>query len=80
MIDKSSKRFPQKRFFPSMGGVILGLIFGVSALLNLTEHTSPFWIPFDVILCVMTFGLAAANIVGLVVVKHRKSPRTRDFT
>ncbi len=56
-----------------MSGVFLGLILGVLALV--TEHTSPFWITFDVILGVMTFGFAAAIIVGLAVIKHRGSPK-----
>jgi len=73
MNGKSSKEPSKKRSFPSMSGVFLGLILGVLTLV--TEHTSPFWITFNVILSVMTFGFAAANIVGLAVVKHLRSPR-----
>ncbi len=73
MNGMSSKEPPKKRSFPSMSGVFLGLMLGVVALI--TEHTSPFWITFDAIISVMTFGFAAANIVGLAVIKHRRSPR-----
>ena len=44
----SSKEPSKKRSFPSMSGVFLGLILGVLTLV--TEHTSPFWITFNVIL------------------------------
>jgi hypothetical protein len=73
MNGMSSKEPSKKRSFPSMNGVFLGLNLGVVALI--TEHTSPFWITVDVILGVMTFGFAAANVVGLAVVKYRGSPK-----
>lgn len=73
MNGKPSKEPSKKRSFPSVSGVFLGLLLGAVTLV--TEHTSPIWITFNVILGVITFGFAAANIVGLAVVKHRRSPR-----
>jgi hypothetical protein len=73
MNDKLSKKPVRRRSFPSISGVFLGLILGVLALF--TEHTSPFWITFNVILMVMTFGFATANVIGLAVVKYRRSLR-----
>ncbi|MBT2537489.1 hypothetical protein [Arthrobacter sp. ISL-69] len=73
MNDKLSNKPVKRRSFPSISGVFLGLIFGVLALF--TEHTSPFWITFNIILIVVTFGFAAANVIGLAVVKYRRSSR-----
>ncbi|MDQ0867429.1 hypothetical protein QF036_005080 [Arthrobacter globiformis] len=71
MNRKLSNRTLKRRSFPSISGLFLGLFLGVTALL--TEHTSPFWITFNVILIVVMFGFAAANLIGLVVVRYRKS-------
>jgi F0F1-type ATP synthase assembly protein I len=74
MNDKPVKR----RFFPSLSGVFLGLILGVLAIF--TEHTSPFWITFNSILIVVMLGFAAANVIGLAVVKYRRSSKAHQST
>ncbi len=71
MNSKSGNATLKRRSFPSIRGVFLGLILGVAALF--TEHTSPFWMTFNVILIVVTFGFAAANLIGLAAGKHGKS-------
>lgn len=76
MNDKLSRKPVRRRSFPSIRGVFLGIILGVLALF--TEHSSPFWVTFNLILLVMTFGFAAANVIGLAVVKHRGSVRADE--
>jgi hypothetical protein len=65
--DKSVKR----RSFPTIPGIFVGLITGAVALFN--EFSEPFWITFNAVLIVVAFGFAAANLVGLVVLKYRRS-------
>lgn len=67
MRDKPIKR----RFFPAIEGVFAGLIPGVFTLF-LDVH-EPFWVTFKVVLLVVAFGIAAANLIGLAVVKFRRS-------
>ncbi|MFE4227303.1 hypothetical protein ACFRJ8_05400 [Arthrobacter sp. NPDC056886] len=63
----------EKRFFPSVGGVVAGLVPGIFALF--TDVSQPFWIFFKVILVAAALGFAAANMIGLAVVKHRRSTK-----
>jgi hypothetical protein len=57
--------------FPSVAGVFAGLIPGVFALFN--NVSAPFWVTFNLILIVVAFGFAAANLIGLAVVRSRRS-------
>lgn len=64
---KSQKWLP----FPTIAGVFAGLIPGVSAVF--TDVSQPFWVVVKAILLVVAFGFAAANLIGLAVVKYRRS-------
>lgn len=57
--------------FPTIAGVFAGLIPGVSAVF--TDVSQPFWVTVKVILLVLAFGFAAANLIGLAVVSYRRS-------
>lgn len=61
----------KRRFFPSLDGVFAGLIPGVFALFN--NVSEPFWVTFNLILIVVALGFAAANLIGLVIVRNRRS-------
>lgn len=56
--------------FPTIPGIFAGLIPGVSAAF--TEVSQPFWVTVKVILLLLAFGFAAANLVGLAVVRYRR--------
>lgn len=71
MKDEIKKRPEKRQWFPSVGGLVAGLIPGVAALFNV--FSSPFWITFNVVLIVMALGFAAANLIGLVVVWYRRT-------
>jgi hypothetical protein len=60
--------------FPTIVGVFAGLIPGVSAVF--TDVSQPFWVAVKVILLVLAFGFAAANLIGLAVGTYRRSRRT----
>jgi hypothetical protein len=64
----------KRRELPSIAGIVGGLIPGVAALFN--EFSSPFWITFNVVVIVLAFGFATANLIGLVVLKYRRSSGT----
>lgn len=57
--------------FPSVSGIFAGLIPGVVALFS--EVSQPFWVMFKIIFLTVAFGLAAANLIGLAVIKYRSS-------
>lgn len=57
--------------FPTIPGVFAGLIPGVSGVF--TEVSQPFWVMVKVITLLLAFGFAAANLVGLAVVRYRRS-------
>jgi uncharacterized membrane protein YdbT with pleckstrin-like domain len=61
----------KRRFFPSWGGVFAGLIPGVFSLFH--NFSTPFWVTYNLILIVVAFGFAAANLIGLAVVRSRRS-------
>jgi hypothetical protein len=73
MNDETKAGPEKKRWFPSIPGVLGGLVPGVAALFN--EFSSPFWITFNVVVIVLAFGFAAANPIGLVVIWHRRTSR-----
>ncbi|RAX15741.1 hypothetical protein DC347_16315 [Pseudarthrobacter sp. AG30] len=68
----------KKHWFPSVAGIIGGLIPGVAALFN--QFSSPFWITLNIVVIVLAFGFVVANVIGLAVVRYRKSsnPGTHD--
>lgn len=59
--------------FPTAGGVIAGLIPGLFALF--TDVSQPFWVTLKIVLVVVAFGIAAANLIGLVIVRLRRSTK-----
>jgi hypothetical protein len=61
----------KRRFFPSWGGVFAGLIPGVAALSH--EVSDPFWVTYNLILVVVALAFAAANLIGLAVVRNPRS-------
>lgn len=66
----------KERGFPSIAGIVVGLVTGTVALF--TPVSQPFWVTFKVVLVVLTIGYAAANLVGLLVLKYRQSPEDRE--
>jgi len=67
----------KKSWFPSVAGVVGGVVPGVAALFS--NVLSPFWITWNVIIVVVAFGFAAANFVGLIVRwNRRRNGRARD--
>jgi hypothetical protein len=40
---------------------------------------SPFWITFNIVVLVLALGFAAANVIGLAVVKYRSSPNPNAY-
>lgn len=73
-MDDEMKAGPEKkRWFPSVPGIVGGLIPGVAALFN--EFSSPFWITFNIVIIVVALGFATANLIGLVVLWYRLKPR-----
>lgn len=65
--NKPGKRLP----FPTISGLFAGLIPGVSGVF--TDVTQPFWVIVKVIVLVLAFGFAAANLIGLAVVWYRRT-------
>lgn len=62
--------------FPTVLGFVGGVITGTSAVFN--DAYQPFWVALKVTIIVASFGFAAANLIGLVVVRHRRSSRGGD--
>ena len=62
--------------FPTVLGFVGGAITGISAVFN--DVSQPFWVALKVAVIVASFGFAAANLIGLVVVRNRRSSRGRD--
>ncbi|MEV7135808.1 hypothetical protein AB0N24_23360 [Arthrobacter sp. NPDC093128] len=76
-MNDEMKRGPEKRrWFPSIAGIFAGLIPGVAALFN--EFSSPFWIAFNITLIVVALGFAAANLIGLAVVRYHRRTSGRS--
>jgi hypothetical protein len=73
MDDQMKDGAAKRRWFPSVLGVFGGLIPGVSAMFN--ELSSPFWITFNIVVIVVALGFAAANLIGLAIVKYRGSSK-----
>ncbi|GAB5079155.1 hypothetical protein [Arthrobacter sp. AD-310] len=71
MNDDRKTRQGKKSWFPSVAGVIGGVVPGVVALFN--QVSSPFWITFNIVVIVVALGFAAANAIGLAVIKYRSS-------
>lgn len=74
---------PERRFFrndfPRVTYVVLGTFIGTNALFN--SVSQPIWVALNVLVIVVSFGLAIANAVGLVLRRrHRKhtSSQTPD--
>lgn len=61
----------KKFWFPSVAGVLGGLVPGVVALFN--QVSSPFWITFNIVVIVLALGFASANAIGLAVIRYRHS-------
>lgn len=73
MKDEMKAGPKKERWFPSVVGILAGLIPGVAALFN--EFSSPFWITFNTVVIVVALGFAAANLIGLVIVRYRGPSR-----
>ena len=70
-MNDAKKALPEKRgWFPSVAGVIGGVVPGLAALFN--NVSSPFWVTWNVFVIVVAFGFAAANFVGLIVKWYRR--------
>ncbi len=65
---------PKRSFFrndfPRVTHVILGTLIGTNALFNNFSH--PVWVTVNVLIIVVSFGLAIANAVGLVLRRRRR--------
>lgn len=69
-MNNVTEKREKRRFFPSLAGVFAGLIPGFFVLFN--NVSEPFWVTFNLILVVVAFGFAAANLIGLAVVRNRR--------
>lgn len=67
----------KKRWFPSVAGIVGGLILGNSVLFN--PLSSPFWVALDIFVLVLGLGFAAANVLGLAVVKYRSASNPNAY-
>ena len=66
---------PERRWFrndfPRVTYVVLGILIGTNALFN--SVSQPLWMALNVLVIAVSFGLAIANAVGLVLRRrHRK--------
>jgi hypothetical protein len=71
MRDNTRKR----EYFPRLGGIFVA-VPGVAALF--TDVSQPFWVIVKVLLIVATFGFAVASLVGVAVVRYRRSSAAED--
>ena len=62
-----------KNDFPRVWYAVLGTALGASALFN--PASQPGWVAIKVVLIVFCFGFAIANVVGLLVLRRRRSRR-----
>lgn len=75
-MNSESRPAKNRLRFPAISGVFAGLIPGLVALSFDVSH--PFWVTVKVVLIVVTFGVAAANLIGLAVVRYRRSSGAAD--
>lgn len=62
--------------FPTVVGFLGGFVSGLFA--QFIDVSQPFWVVLKVGLLIATFGFAAANLIGLAVVRNRRSSRNGD--
>ena len=67
----------KKRWFPSVAGIVGGLILGIAVLFN--PLYSPFSVTLNIVVLVLGLGFAAANVIGLAVVKYRSSSNPNAY-
>lgn len=65
-----------KNDFPRVWYVVFGTALGASALFNPASH--PGWVALKVVLVVFCFGIAIANLVGLLVLRRHRSRKHED--
>jgi predicted signal transduction protein with EAL and GGDEF domain len=69
------KRAFLRNDFPRVTYVVLGALIGTSALFN--PVSQPVWVTLNVLVIVVSYGLAITNAVGLVL-RRRRRTRTVD--
>jgi predicted signal transduction protein with EAL and GGDEF domain len=65
------KRTFLRNDFPRVTYVVLGALIGTNALFN--PVSQPVWVTLNVLVIVVSYGLAIANAVGLVLRRRRRT-------
>lgn len=65
-----SKRSAFRGDFPRVTYVVLGALIGTNALFN--QVSQPAWVALNALVIVVSFGLAIANFVGLILWRRRR--------
>jgi hypothetical protein len=60
----------KKRQFPSAGGVFAGVLLLVMSLI--ADPADPIWVTVKVVMVVFSAAFAAANLIGLLVLRRRQ--------
>jgi amino acid transporter len=63
---------PKKRQFPTLGGVLAGILVLVMGIIAHFSNPQPFWTAVNAVVIVLSIAFLLANLIGLFVLRKRQ--------